>query len=63
MTKTCKACESWESRKGTEEYERCLSNHECDLYYEGSSGLCKQQVLLNALCLLKMIGNFDTSII
>ena len=21
MTKTCKACETWESRKGTEEYE------------------------------------------
>ena len=36
--KTCKACESWESRKGTEEYELLLSYHECDINHEGSSG-------------------------
>ena len=38
MTKTCKACESWESCKGTEEYELFLSHHECDINHEGSSG-------------------------
>ena len=32
------SCESWESRKGTEEYELFLSHHECDINYEGSSG-------------------------
>ena len=37
MTKTCKACESWQSRKGTEEYELFLSHHECDINHEGSS--------------------------
>ena len=38
MTKTCKACESWESHKGTEEYELFFSHHECDINHEGSSG-------------------------
>ena len=38
MIKTCKACEPWESRKGTEEYELFLSHHECDINHEGSSG-------------------------
>ena len=37
MTKTCKACESWESRKGTGEYELFFSHHECDINHEGYS--------------------------
>ena len=35
MTKTCKACQSWESRK---EYEKFITNHDCDINHEGSSG-------------------------
>ena len=38
MTKTCKLCKLWESRKGTEEHELFLSYHECDINHEGSSG-------------------------
>ena len=38
MTKTCKACKSWETRKSTEEYELFLSHHECNTNHEGSSG-------------------------
>ena len=37
MTKTCKVCESWESGKGTEEYELFLPHHECNTKHEGSS--------------------------
>ena len=37
MTKTCKACEPWESHKGTEDYELFFSHHECDINHEGSS--------------------------
>ena len=39
MTKTCKACQSWESRKDTEEYEKFITNHDYDINHEeGSSG-------------------------
>ena len=39
MTKTCKACQSWESRKDTEDYEKFITNHDCDINHEeGSSG-------------------------
>ena len=38
MTKTCKACQSWESRKDTEEYEKFKTNHDCDINHEGLSG-------------------------
>ena len=38
MTKTCKACQSWESRKDTTEYEKFITNHDCDINHEGSSG-------------------------
>ena len=38
MTKTCKACQSWESCKDTDEYEKFITNHDCDLNHEGSSG-------------------------
>ena len=38
MTKTCKACESWRSRKGTEEYELFLPYNERDINHAGSAG-------------------------
>ena len=38
MTKTWKACQSWESCKDTEEYEKFITNHDCDVNHEGSSG-------------------------
>ena len=37
--KACKACESWESRKGsTEEHELFLPYHECEINHGGSLG-------------------------
>ena len=62
MTKTCKACESWESRKGAEEYELFLSNHECNINYEGSSGSMEAAGVVECFMSSEDDRNFDTSI-
>ena len=36
--KKCRACEIWESRKGTDEYEKWKLDHNCKINYQRSSG-------------------------
>ena len=37
LYKNCKSCEMWNSRKGTEEYEKFHSDHSCPINHEGSA--------------------------
>ena len=37
-SKKCKACEIWESRKGTDEYEKWKLDHDCKINHQQSSG-------------------------
>ena len=38
LSKKCNACSKWESKKGTVEYEKFISDHECPIKHVGSAG-------------------------
>ena len=38
LAKTCKACELWQCRKGTPEYENFLKDHNCVINHIGTAG-------------------------
>ena len=38
MTKTCKSCQFWDKKKGTEEYDNFITTHKCPISHAGSAG-------------------------
>ena len=38
MTKTCKGCQHWETRKGTDQYDKWKVEHKCLINHRESSG-------------------------
>ena len=38
MSKKCKQCNIWQSKKGTQEYTDWKSEHSCSINHEGSAG-------------------------
>ena len=38
LTKTCKACEMWDKKKGTDKYEQFMLDHTCSINHKGSAG-------------------------
>ena len=38
LSKKCNTCSKWESKKGTVEYEKFISDHECPINHVGSAG-------------------------
>ena len=38
MAKTCKSCQFWDKKKGTEEYDNFTKTHECPVNHTGSAG-------------------------
>lgn len=38
MTKTCKSCQHWEDRKGTDQYDKWKMEHKCPINHRESSG-------------------------
>ena len=50
LSKHCKACHIWESRKGTPEYENWLASHNCKINHKKSSGAMEAAGAVEIFC-------------
>ena len=69
LSKTCKGCQIWSSRKGTPEYDRWKEEHQCKINHQKSAGAMEavgavnifhQSVDKYRLRYMKYIGDGDT---
>ena len=38
MTKKCRACEVWDKKRDSPEYQNCIDEHDCLITHTGSAG-------------------------
>ncbi|XP_047135810.1 uncharacterized protein LOC124812840 [Hydra vulgaris] len=43
----CKSCQSWEAKKGSDEYEEYISTHDCNINHTGSAGSMEAAALVD----------------
>ena len=69
LSKKCSACQSWQGKQGTDEYETFKAEHNCCINYEDSAGSMetavileyyKESVELNKLRYVNYIGDGDS---
>ena len=49
-SKICKACERWEPKKGTSEYDQWKANHHCNINHQKSSGAMEGAGAIEMFC-------------
>ena len=42
LTKVCKACQVWETKKGTMEHDNFMASHDCPMNHSGSASSMDQ---------------------
>ena len=69
MTKTCKGCQHWEAKKGTDQYDKWKMEHKCPINHRESSGAMEVAAAINMfkrsipylnLRYVRYIGDGDT---
>ena len=60
LTKTCKACTSWEKRKNSEPelYKQFMETHDCPINHEGSAGSMEAAGLVD--CFMNSMNSLRT---
>ena len=57
LTKVCKACQVWESKKGTLEYHDFMSSHECPINHHGSASSMEPSGVLT--CFKRSLSDYN----
>ena len=61
MTKKCQACQSWQDKHGTPEYDRFLADHQCAINFEGCAGAMECSGQGNCRVLYRPNNHIDIS--
>ena len=56
LTKVCKACQIWENKKGTMEYDNFMASHDCPINHSGSVSSMEQSGVLT--CFKRSIDDY-----
>ena len=54
MTKDCRSCRFWESKKDTPAYQTFIEKHDCSINHTGSAGSMEPAGILR--CFLRSVG-------
>ena len=57
MTKDCKSCRFWESKKDSPAYQTFIEKHDCSINHTGSAGSMEPAGILR--CFLRFVGTGD----
>ena len=58
MTKRCAECSAWSSRKGMDEYEEFMSQHECNINHDRSAGLMEAKGVVECFGLPRNLTSY-----
>ena len=56
LTKACKACQVWEIKKGTMEYDNFMASHDCPINHSGSASSMEQAGVVS--CFKRSISDY-----